>query len=121
MRNTELYHYGVKGMRWGVRNDSIVSSKKRRPQFGAKTDGYQKAKFPSGTIIDGPGTKKTKIKSVSKASSRGKKIVGAIIGGTALAGIGIAAVRGAKYSKIINAGKDLIKNLDTNISILNNR
>lgn len=74
--NDELTHYGVKGMKWGVRKQQPTSGNKRR---GAQSKTQQNK---------------------SKATNRGRKTAAvalAAIGGTALASYGVyRAVKGRK-------------------------
>lgn len=36
--NDEIYHYGVKGMKWGIRRDRRVSDKTKSYRTSRKTD-----------------------------------------------------------------------------------
>ena len=83
--NPELYHYGVKGMKWGRRKASYdtepggLYSRNRIPK-DAKTDGYQKSKLP-GPVMGGPtmnkqgnAVKNAAKSAVSKADQRIRRI-----------------------------------------------
>ena len=61
----ELYHHGVKGMKWGHRKGSSagINAIKRlsNPNSYIKKDGYQKIKNPIGTTVSKDGYNKTKL------------------------------------------------------------
>ena len=61
----ELYHFGVKGMKWGHRKATSagVSTLKKlaNPDTYLKKDGYQKSKNPIGVTLSKDGYKKQKL------------------------------------------------------------
>lgn len=73
--NPELYHHGVKGMKWGRRKASYdtepggLYSRNRIPK-DAKTDGYQKSKLP-GPVMGGPTMNKqgNAVKNAAKSAA----------------------------------------------------
>lgn len=106
---TELCHWGVKGMRWGVRrfqNDdgtlttagkkryggtnSLVSTQKKKLPFGAKKDGYGDVphKLPKGAKTVKPDTQLSELEQY-KRSQRTKGIVKGVV---TTAGVGAAAI-----------------------------
>lgn len=106
---TDLCHWGVKGMRWGVRrfqNDdgsltpagkkrydgtaSLVSTQKKKLPFGSKKDGYGDTphKLPKSAKTVKPDTQLSELERY-KRSQRTKGIVKGVV---ATAGIGAAAI-----------------------------
>ena len=73
----ELYHAGVRGMKWGIRND------KKKSSGGRKTRSSSKTEKVSVTLTKKPSEKKKKLKYktdrgakvVAKASDKKVKIV----------------------------------------------
>lgn len=50
----ELYHFGVKGMRWGVRHERIATHRRTRTTFGANMQDRslgKKHRIPKGTLM----------------------------------------------------------------------
>lgn len=50
----ELYHYGVKGMRWGIRHERIATHRRTRTTFGANMQDRslgKKHRIPKGTLM----------------------------------------------------------------------
>lgn len=88
----ELYHYGIKGMRWGHRKkveysgEGIVS--RTKPKLpGVVKDGPKKHKLP-GVVKDGPKSPKTpdiakyvKSKTGGEMSKRGKAALDVLMNG----------------------------------------
>lgn len=59
MSNDELYHYGVKGMKWGVRKDVYKSSSRSRKreirkEYYKTPEGRIKKATTIGTMLGGP-------------------------------------------------------------------
>ena len=59
MYNDELYHYGVKGMKWGVRKDVYKSSSRSRKreirkEYYKTPEGRIKKATTIGTMLGGP-------------------------------------------------------------------
>lgn len=94
MRNDELYHYGVLGMKWGVRrqnNDrSLTSRRKRKSKKDSYHEDYKKAH--SKTDIRTVSNKELQdinkrlkmeqnYKSMTKKQNIGKKAVGVFVAG----------------------------------------
>ena len=61
----ELYHFGVKGMKWGHRKATSAGAstlkKLANPNTYLKKDGYQKSKNPIGVTLSKDGYKKQKL------------------------------------------------------------
>ena len=134
MNENELYHFGVKGMKWGVRRNrsSFVSTSgpkrlpgtyasdgngwtakaKRLPGAIVKKDGYDKSSTPKGVASL---TSKTSGKSKQKAAAntpeakeaRKEKLKKAAKVGAVVAGTALAAYGAYKVSKYLKekAGK----------------
>lgn len=133
MNENELYHFGVKGMKWGVRRNrsSFVSTSgpkrlpgtyasdgngwtakaKRLPGAIVKKDGYDKSRTPKGVVSL---TSKTSGKSKQKAAAntpeaqaRKEKLKKAAKVGAAVAGTALAAYGVYKVSKVISNKKQM--------------
>ena len=101
MYNNELYHYGVLGMRWGVRRSKLNSSSLSRKQSKQTIDpSYKKAhakkklKYMSDNElreINNRLNAEKQYKDLTRTKSRGKKAVDAFV---STAGT-VAAVMGA--------------------------
>lgn len=133
MNENELYHFGVKGMKWGVRRNrsSFVSTSgpkrlpgtyasdgngwtakaKRLPGAIVKKDGYDKSRTPKGVVSL---TSKTSGKSKQKAAAntpeaqaRKEKLKKAAKVGAAVAGTALAAYGVYKVSKAISNKKQM--------------
>lgn len=129
MNENELYHFGVKGMKWGVRRNrsSFVSTSgpkrlpgtyasdgngwtakaKRLPGAIVKKDGYDKSRTPKGVVSL---TSKTSGKSKQKAAAntpeaqaRKEKLKKAAKVGAAVAGTALAAYGVYKVNKFLNS------------------
>ena len=133
MTENELYHFGVKGMKWGVRRNrsSFVSTSgpkrlpgtyasdgngwtakaKRLPGAIVKKDGYDKSRTPKGVASL---TSQTSVKSKQKAAAntpeaqaRKEKLKKAAKVGAAVAGTALAAYGVYKVSKAISNKKQM--------------
>ena len=134
MNENELYHFGAKGMKWGVRRNrsSFVSTPgpkrlpgtyasdgngwtakaKRLPGAIVKKDGYDKSRTPKGVASL---TSKTSEKSKQKAATntpeaqaaRKEKLKKAAKVGAAVAGTALAAYGVYKVSKAISNKKQM--------------
>lgn len=116
MDNNELYHYGVLGMRWGVRRspDQLARARHRKDEIH---DDYKKAhskksiKAMSNDELRSRNNRlnmEKQYKDLSKKTSIGKKMVKAYVAGAAT----IAGVVGATatYKKYGNLAFDKIGN-----------
>jgi 2'-5' RNA ligase len=96
-----LEHHGVKGMKWGVRNDdsSNVSRSNQRPSTGS-TERTEQIK----------STAKLGLKLGAKAGARTLIIGGVVaLGGPVLGAAAIAAATIAAYPGVTSAGRDYVK------------
>ena len=81
----ELYHYGVKGMKWGVRKEYV-------PKGRDKASGSQ-----------------TTEKKRKRLTDKQKKIIGAVAATAVIAGTGYVLYKTGTFDKIAQAGKDISK------------
>ena len=94
----ELYHYGVKGMKWGVRRShknvaSISSSKKRKSET-------------ESDVSDNQTTKKKRLSDKQKKAIK----VGAIAAGAVLMGYGAYKLSNSRYfDRTVKIGKDFYR------------
>ena len=133
MTENELYHFGVKGMKWGVRRNrsSFVSTSgpkrlpgtyasdgngwtakaKRLPGAIVKKDGYDKSRTPKGVAsLTSKTSGKSKQKTAAntpEAQARKEKLKKAAKVGAAVAGTALAAYGAYKVSKAISNKKQM--------------
>ena len=133
MTENELCHFGVKGMKWGVRRNrsSFVSTSgpkrlpgtyasdgngwtakaKRLPGAIVKKDGYDKSRTPKGVVsLTSKTSGKSKQKTVAntpEAQARKEKLKKAAKVGAAVAGTALAAYGVYKVSKAISNKKQM--------------
>lgn len=133
MNENELYHFGVKGMKWGVRRNrsSFVSTSgpkrlpgtyasdgngwtakaKRLPGAIVKKDGYDKSRTPKGVAsLTSQKSGKSKQKAAAntpEAQDRKEKLKKAAKVGAAVAGTALAAYGVYKVSKAISNKKQM--------------
>lgn len=134
MNENELYHYGVKGMKWGVRRNrsSFVSTSgprrlpgtyasdgngwtakaKRLPGAIVKKDGYDKSRTPKGVAsltsqTSGKSKQKTAANTPEARAARKEKLKKAAKVGAAVAGTALAAYGVYKVSKAISNKKQM--------------
>lgn len=133
MNENELYHFGVKGMKWGVRRNrsSFVSTSgpkrlpgtyasdgngwtakaKRLPGAIVKKDGYNKSRTPKGVAsLTSQKSGKSKQKAAAntpEAQARKEKLKKAAKVGAAVAGTALAAYGVYKVSKAISNKKQM--------------
>ena len=133
MNENELYHFGVKGMKWGVRRNrsSFVSTSgpkrlpgtyasdgngwtakaKRLPGAIVKKDGYDKSRTPKGVVsLTSQKSGKSKQKAAAntpEAQARKEKLKKAAKVGAAVAGTALAAYGVYKVSKAISNKKQM--------------
>lgn len=133
MNENELYHFGVKGMKWGVRRNrsSFVSTSgpkrlpgtyasdgngwtakaKRLPGAIVKKDGYDKSRTPKGVAsLTSQKSGKSKQKAAAntpEAKARREKIKKAAKVGAAVAGTALAVYGVYKVSKAISNKKQM--------------
>lgn len=89
LTTNELYHHGVKGMKWGVRKDQYKSMNKQqrravRKEYRNTSEGKVRRTTAIGTILGGPlvgvtagliANKKYNSDSVQACASKGKKVI----------------------------------------------
>ena len=134
MNENELYHFGVKGMKWGVRRNrsSFVSTSgpkrlpgtyasdgngwtakaKRLPGAIVKKDGYDKSRTPKGVAslaskTSGKSKQKTAANTPEAQAARKEKLKKAAKVGAAVAGTALAAYGVYKVSKAISNKKQM--------------
>ena len=134
MNENELYHFGVKGMKWGVRRNrsSFVSTSgpkrlpgtyasdgngwtakaKRLPGAIVKKDGYDKRRTPKGVASltsqkSGKSKQKVTANTPEAQAARKEKLKKAAKVGAAVAGTALAAYGVYKVSKAISNKKQM--------------
>ena len=134
MNENELYHFGVKGMKWGVRRNrsSFVSTSgpkrlpgtyasdgngwtakaKRLPGAIVKKDGYDKRRTPKGVASltsqkSGKSKQKATANTPEAQAARKEKLKKAAKVGAAVAGTALAAYGVYKVSKAISNKKQM--------------
>ena len=134
MTENELYHFGVKGMKWGVRRNrsSFVSTSgpkrlpgtyasdgngwtakaKRLPGAIVKKDGYDKRRTPKGVASltsqkSGKSKQKVPANTPEAKAARKEKLKKAAKVGAAVAGTALAAYGVYKVSKAISNKKQM--------------
>ena len=134
MNENELYHFGVKGMKWGVRRNrsSFVSTSgpkrlpgtyasdgngwtakaKRLPGAIVKKDGYDKRRTPKGVASltsqkAGKSKQKVTANTPEAKAARKEKLKKAAKVGAAVAGTALAAYGVYKVSKAISNKKQM--------------
>ena len=134
MTENELYHFGVKGMKWGVRRNrsSFVSTSgpkrlpgtyasdgngwtakaKRLPGAIVKKDGYDKSRTPKGVASltsqkSGKSKQKVTANTPEAKAARKEKLKKAAKVGAAVAGTALAAYGVYKVSKTISNKKQM--------------
>ena len=134
MTENELYHFGVKGMKWGVRRNrsSFVSTSgpkrlpgtyasdgngwtakaKRLPGAIVKKDGYDKRRTPKGVASltsqkSGKSKQKVTANTPEAKAARKEKLKKAAKVGAAVAGTALAAYGVYKVSKAISNKKQM--------------
>ena len=134
MTENELYHFGVKGMKWGVRRNrsSFVSTSgpkrlpgtyasdgngwtakaKRLPGAIVKKDGYDKSRTPKGVASltsqkSGKSKQKVTANTPEAKAARKEKLKKAAKVGAAVAGTALAAYGVYKVSKAISNKKQM--------------
>lgn len=134
MNENELYHFGVKGMKWGVRRNrsSFVSTSgpkrlpgtyasdgngwtakaKRLPGAIVKKDGYDKRRTPKGVASltsqkSGKSKQKVTANTPEAKAARKEKLKKAAKVGAAVAGTALAAYGVYKVSKAISNKKQM--------------
>lgn len=95
----ELYHHGVKGMKWGVRHDYVPTGRDNHSSSGSQSDGERSPHAKSNTerniISKWQSTAKTKPKKQNKVDKR--KVLRNVLLGTAA--VSAAAVVGLELYK----------------------
>ena len=134
MNENELYHFGVKGMKWGVRRNrsSFVSTSgpkrlpgtyasdgngwtakaKRLPGAIVKKDGYDKSRTPKGVAslrsqTSGKSKQKAAANTPEAKAARKEKLKKAAKVGAVVAGTALAAYGAYKVSKAISNKKQM--------------
>ena len=134
MNENELYHFGVKGMKWGVRRNrnSFVPTSgpkrlpgtyasdgngwtakaKRLPGAIVKKDGYDKRRTPKGVVSltsqkSGKSKQKVTANTPEAQAARKEKLKKAAKVGAAVAGTALAAYGVYKVSKAISNKKQM--------------
>ena len=103
--NKELYHYGVKGMKWGVRRSQNTTSesantKKQRTQSSNTTDYINRKKR-------------------EKASMMRSSVITGLRLATPLLAVGVAAIVGPEAAPLVTAGKVAVSNILTTAGLAN--
>ena len=137
MTENELYHFGVKGMKWGVRRNrssfvptsgpkrlpgtyasdgnGLTAKAKRLPGAIVKKDGYDKSRTPKGVVsltskTSGKSKQKTADKTPEAKAARKEKLKKAAKVGAAVAGTALAAY-GAYKAKHLEPKDTLALNI----------
>lgn len=73
MNNDELYHYGVPGMKWGVRNNRATRDANKLVKVSKKY--YKKINEYNATIDSGKPTTDKQLTSISRSKAAVQKLV----------------------------------------------
>lgn len=112
----ELYHYGVKGMKWGVRkkrnarnpNYSDKQVRRDRQVYGKRGSRRINRDMNKGDNLSlARGSEKTRRDSTMRRNKYAR-VAGQITGGLAGAGIGRAAIAGLAYANTTQHGSNFI-------------
>lgn len=118
MTENELRHYGVRGMKWGVRryqkNDGTLTSAGKKRYSATKSDEIVYGKKSAQRIADRRNKGDSRKKAVAKEIGRKAATSAAI---SVASSLGIYALTSGKAGKMLSAGKKVVDSY-MNVSVL---